>query len=891
MLAVAAVAACVLPAEAQLVSEGPLPADLRMGYEEVYRASLEQASDYLGGRVTHKDEVRDASFNISKMMAGGHIVYGDPVTRMVERIADTLLTDWPELRAKLRFYTVLSPDVNAFATAQGMVFVNAGLVAQVEDEAQLAFVLSHEIVHYYRNHGWEEMMGRKRSGNDDLEDELAEMGEFMRRHFRSREMEHEADSLGIACFYLKSPYDKKVADGVFDVLQYSALPFDDVPFDRSFIDAPYYRTDDGCWLDSVAPVTSRDDYDDSRSTHPNLLKRRIWANRQFEGYYGGDHFVTVSREEFARLQHLARIECVRQELVFGQVSRAFYDSYLLCRADSTDREAHRLMAHALYAVSKFRNRGITDVTGDYKKVEGEVQQAYHLLRRIDSRQLSLLTIHKLWQLARRFPGDEAYNRMAEDLMADLYSIHNMRTVDFLATAPDKGGKEAEANETAETDGDKGLTKYERIRTRKAEEQVRNPYSYAFADIMQADTSFVGMMKRELSWKEPERRGIEAVKDDSLQLIFSPSYRVIDNRTDALKPTESDRMEHTLAREIDRVGRRFGLKGVDFSDGSLLSMTDAAQYNDFVAVNEWIAEFWQSKGEFDIIRLTQPRMDSLIDRRGSKLLNLTVALNQENVRFSNMGYLAFFFWPYAPVAIYGSIADNESTAMLTMLVDARRGRVVARGEYSAIHHDTPTLLRSALYDTYRRADIDRKADSPAAAARRQRRQVNGIEGHRLALTAGLSPMVVAPFLRPYGNVEFAIGKNDALALSYAGSFSPSSSVSLGEEMDDLFSSYHPDATDIFDLAYHRYTHTDFAPLGHYWGLGLILVRDRGAAAGTPPGYGLSADFGRNYAFMGRMALNVGFRYNLIFTRFDADMMERLLRNVFLMHVSIGILAGK
>ncbi len=76
-----------------------------------------------------KQQVLKASYNIGKMMASGRIIYGDDVSRMVARIADTLLRDYPELRSELRFYCVNSPEVNAYATGQGMVFVNLGLVA------------------------------------------------------------------------------------------------------------------------------------------------------------------------------------------------------------------------------------------------------------------------------------------------------------------------------------------------------------------------------------------------------------------------------------------------------------------------------------------------------------------------------------------------------------------------------------------------------------------------------------------------------------------------------------------------------------------------------------------------------------------------------------------
>ena len=129
---------------AQLRSVGPVPQDMKMSVDELYEADMQRAKKYAGGRVKNKAQVMEASYRINKMLAGGHIVYGDPISRMVERIADTLLKDYPELRSELRFYTVTSPEVNAFTTGQGMVFVNTGLVAQVEDEAQLAFIIGQE---------------------------------------------------------------------------------------------------------------------------------------------------------------------------------------------------------------------------------------------------------------------------------------------------------------------------------------------------------------------------------------------------------------------------------------------------------------------------------------------------------------------------------------------------------------------------------------------------------------------------------------------------------------------------------------------------------------------------------------------------------------------------
>ena len=114
----------IMTASAQLRSKGEVPADMKMTVQQLYDADMHRAKQYAGGRVKNKEQVMESSYRINKMMAGGHILYGDPISTMLERIADTLLKDYPELRSELRFYTVTSPEVNAFTTGQGMVFVN-----------------------------------------------------------------------------------------------------------------------------------------------------------------------------------------------------------------------------------------------------------------------------------------------------------------------------------------------------------------------------------------------------------------------------------------------------------------------------------------------------------------------------------------------------------------------------------------------------------------------------------------------------------------------------------------------------------------------------------------------------------------------------------------------
>ena len=54
-----------------------------------------------------------------------------------------------------RFYVINDPIPNAFAFPNGMIFIHTGLLEIIENEAQLAIVLGHEIAHVTHEHGRE----------------------------------------------------------------------------------------------------------------------------------------------------------------------------------------------------------------------------------------------------------------------------------------------------------------------------------------------------------------------------------------------------------------------------------------------------------------------------------------------------------------------------------------------------------------------------------------------------------------------------------------------------------------------------------------------------------------------------------------------------------------
>lgn len=81
----------------------------------------------------------------------------DPViTQYVTRIGQNLVRS-SDAQVRFTFKIIATDDVNAFSLAAGFIFVDSGLILAVDDEAELAAVISHEIAHVAACHGAQEM--------------------------------------------------------------------------------------------------------------------------------------------------------------------------------------------------------------------------------------------------------------------------------------------------------------------------------------------------------------------------------------------------------------------------------------------------------------------------------------------------------------------------------------------------------------------------------------------------------------------------------------------------------------------------------------------------------------------------------------------------------------
>ncbi|HXT71580.1 MAG TPA: M48 family metalloprotease [Vicinamibacterales bacterium] len=127
-------------------------------------------------------------------------------------------------------HVVENEAFNAHATANGIIIVNTGLIALLENEAQLAAVLGHEVVHATHEHTWRGMQADKKKrvglqiasvvaagfGQYDLSDVLS-MIEGAIRNGYGRGLENQADRVGLQAM-VTAGYDPRQAPTVWKLV-------------------------------------------------------------------------------------------------------------------------------------------------------------------------------------------------------------------------------------------------------------------------------------------------------------------------------------------------------------------------------------------------------------------------------------------------------------------------------------------------------------------------------------------------------------------------------------------------------------------------------------------------------------------------------------------------
>lgn len=110
--------------------------------------SIGQAST----EIDEKGEIEIGRDVAARLLGAAPLHPSASLQRYVNEVGRWLASQTERAGLPWRFAVLDAPQVNAFATPGGYIFVTGGLIARMKTEAELAGVLAHEIVHVLRKH-------------------------------------------------------------------------------------------------------------------------------------------------------------------------------------------------------------------------------------------------------------------------------------------------------------------------------------------------------------------------------------------------------------------------------------------------------------------------------------------------------------------------------------------------------------------------------------------------------------------------------------------------------------------------------------------------------------------------------------------------------------------
>lgn len=649
-------------------------------------------------------EVKKCDANYRALFSSGLILYGTPLNNYVDAVADRVLASAPELRKQLRFYVLRSTDVNACAYENGVILVNTGLLAQLQNESELAFILAHEVIHIEEGHIRAEREAAKKERRKVKNSDGLFTG--LTAQTRSREHETEADRLAFSRYFSKTSYSYEALDGVFDVLQYSYLPFDEIPFNRRFVEAACYHFPDEYFLAAVTPVRAREDYVDTLSSHPNLQKRREWVRTQVAVANNSGRSDFLQPEAlFREIRDMARFECIDLWLTHHEYADAFYNSYVMAQTYPDNNFLRRAFSMSLYGIAMHKeNSQIEEVVPRHKGVEGQKQQVCHFLYKCRTPELYLLALRFAWQ-GSILASDGTFNRtVADRIIQSLiknnklnYNNYSDYPMDYIPTPIEQAERQ---NEEAVSGN-----KYDRLRQGGANRPTVLPsekfttQNYMLADLRENPAFWNHIDSVRATMEDDAVMGqITSVRNPELRkplVIWNPAYYKL--RLGAKSYVQKG---ECVEKVIRRTCKRLKISVSNVNTDSLL-LASAESYNHYCKLQNWYYDYL-SASSTDMLYYQMDGIAAACAAAGSDNFCLFHAYSYPDrfiFRYIWYPFIAAVLVPLAsPVAAAHFFAFEYDTKANLSVINMPSSKILYNSNLDASAEQTDAYIHDFIYQS-------------------------------------------------------------------------------------------------------------------------------------------------------------------------------------------------
>ncbi len=359
-----------------------------------------------------------------------------PLSQYLNQLLGTVIRQNPALApvaVRLLFHRAWWP--NAASYGEGTIVFNIGLFSQLSNEAEVVFVLCHELAHLYLDHGnrsihqyvqtvygnefqekLKELKKQEYEKNRDADKLIRQLSFSSLRH--SRDHETEADSLALE-FMQRTPFDTRSALSclaALDTIDRCPVAFDQLlpkVFDcPEYPFRPRWLRKEAAFFGVNAEAGKAAAETDSLKTHPDCQERiRKLAARVQQSNASSRILFLHPAAEFAAWQQQFREEAIRYCLRRNRVTRALFLSLQLlhregptafntaCIGECLNRLYQNQQAHTLGKIADLPSPAF----------DSQYNRLLEFLEKLSLAETAQLSYHFLRRQEQAFSRDTAFS--------------------------------------------------------------------------------------------------------------------------------------------------------------------------------------------------------------------------------------------------------------------------------------------------------------------------------------------------------------------------------------------------------------------------------------------------------------------------------------------------
>jgi Zn-dependent protease with chaperone function len=650
----------------QICSSGEIPSELFISTSKKHeekKAILLDSSIYEPRdiRLARLKNLETNIYLIDAIKTQGDVYINDDYTKLINSIADHLLKNNLHIRKSLHFYAYKSPEVNAFSTDQGDLFFTIGLLAHLDNEAELAFVVAHEIVHFIKQHNHEAFNQKLKifRGKDEY-NAISVDESWTSEHAFSRSLEREADILALD-YFISSKYDTSAIFSVLEKLKTSHLGYREASLNSSLFKSWDVKT-----LNSLYPKakkrTKRKKKKFKFSTHPEIEDRIKYCQENLKNreIKKGVLHNKIQKDAFDELKKAARTEHILLLYDHNLFAKAGYNALIMnIDRDMNDSWLNNFITLCLLRVyqREFSSHKIHEKSAKYS---GSIYDLWSVMyKNTPYNFLAFNFIHSYNNYVKN--NDSQSKELFQESQTLMASAQEYPSYRYIKTGYD----------TADINDD--LTKL----LLKSIKKIARTELYK--------TEFDSLEKH----KSRSTEGLPIIQLSQIDniIVYNPYYIHMANQ----KPGYFDyvRSYNNEALLLHSIEESMNTHGINNSilDFRLLNKMDGDKVDDISTLGNYISQFieYDMKIGTKVLPASKERLDAIRAKyQTDYVVWLAVRSYDESMGFTELNKTlnaTTIFIPYMPFGIHKLLRNSDQSYLFYVIIDLKENEVVQKKEMS------------------------------------------------------------------------------------------------------------------------------------------------------------------------------------------------------------------